>query len=194
MAGQELKARRSFARSVALYLRLGGGGDAIPAGFLGFIEFPIGFEHEAVAFSLFCGPGSGNPLAHGQSGGDGRAGVGRIEPLDGHLNLLGDAHGAFRIGLGEDQYKLVSAVASDEVGGAAGDLLQLAGKGDERAVGGPVSEGVVEFLEVIDVDDDDREGIFGADCAVPLQFDLFVEVAATSMEPFEAVSVAPIPT
>ena len=71
-------------------------------------------------------------------------------------DLLGDRGGVFGAGVGQQHEELLAAVASGEVALAhAGD--ECGSDGGEHVVAGAVTVGVVDLLEVIEVEQDRRE-------------------------------------
>ena len=71
-------------------------------------------------------------------------------------DALGDRHGPLRpFEARAHQQELVATDAPDDVVGAQ-QLLEPAGDVDEQLVSGAVSEGVVDRLELVEIDEDDR--------------------------------------
>jgi hypothetical protein len=63
---------------------------------------------------------------------------------------------AVRVGLGQDDHELLADVAADDVH-RTDVVAEPSGHGIEHLVAGDVAVGVVEPLEVVEVDQDDRE-------------------------------------
>ena len=83
---------------------------------------------------------------------------------------------AGEVGLGEDQRELLAAVAAGEVDLADAAEQDLADRAQDR-VAGLVAMGVVDLLEVVEVEEDERERVADAVGAPPLEHELLVERA-----------------
>src|SRR4051812_45433149 len=117
--------------------RLAGGGDAVSAGVLGRVEGGVGAVDELV------GGLAAVPLGH--AGRAGLVGGGRL------AEALEDREGRVGGAVGQEDGELLAAVAGEDVGrsedGAPGSGGLL-----EQAVAGLVAAGVVEGLEVVEVE------------------------------------------
>ncbi len=82
----------------------------------------------------------------------------------------------FDPGLGEDDRELVAAVAGCDVGRAQ-HLAEPVGDAGERDVPDEVTEPVVDLLEVVEVEDDEREAAVVAARAGDLALERLFEVA-----------------
>src|SRR5262249_12738346 len=97
-------------------------------------------------------------------------------PLDDGADLLGDVHGALERNLRNENRELLAAYAREDVLATelgAHDRRELAQNGVAREV----PEGVVLLLEVIDVEQDERELAAVAPAARNLALQCLVEVA-----------------
>ena len=77
------------------------------------------------------------------------------DALDGGADALGDAGGAAGIGIRQEDAELLAAHAPDQVDVAHG-LAQGARDEHQRLVAAVVAEAVVDVLEMVDVDDEQR--------------------------------------
>ena len=85
-----------------------------------------------------------------------------------------------RVGAAEDDREFFAAVARDQIGRAVDRAFQDRRDLLQAFVSGVVPVGVVEELEVIDVDEDERHLIFRADRAPPLGCEKLLEAAAVA--------------
>ena len=83
---------------------------------------------------------------------------------------------ARKVGLGEDQRELLAAVSTGEVDLAHAAEQELPDGAQDR-VAGLVAMGVVDLLEVVEVEEDERERVADAVGATPLQHELLIERA-----------------
>ena len=108
----------------------------------------------------------------------GRARVAGGHALDAQAQDLGDGGGAAGGRRRQNRRELLAAVARDEVARARQRLADLAGHAPQALVADLVAERVVEVLEVVDVDHDERERQPVAGRAPPLARQRLLEPAA----------------
>lgn len=124
--------------------------DAVAAGVLCPIQGGIGAPHEIARF--FACDQRGDAEARRKALSEGREAV-NVEvlasPVRQDLSLI-------KLGLGQHQHELLTAVARDEVGGAYGPRQQLA-ECAQDLVAGIVTVMVVDQFEAVDVRHDDAE-------------------------------------
>jgi hypothetical protein len=94
-------------------------------------------------------------------------------------DTLGELHRAERAGAGQDDGELVAADPVAAVGGALGGADRL-GEGLQALVAGLVAELVVGGLELVDVHDDERDGLAGAPRALELAGEVLLEGAVVA--------------
>ena len=147
--------------------------DAVSAAALGLVEALVGALHEVGRVLDVLGP-----LGHAD--GDRDRDLGALEPegraLDRAPELLGEVNRALERDLGHDHRELLAAGPRGHVVAAhlvAHQRAELA----EHRVAREVAEGVVDLLEVIDVEEDQREAARVAAGAGGLALERLVEVA-----------------
>ena len=77
------------------------------------------------------------------------------------MNFLGDAPGTLGIGIGQNDGKFLTAVASDQVGRALRAAEQGAGDANKTAIACRMPKGVVIPLEMVEVAQDERKRTAG---------------------------------
>ncbi len=82
-----------------------------------------------------------------------------MQAIDCFAEALGDEAGTVGVSKWEDDGELFTAVAGNGVALALQLTLECGGYSDQAFIAGLVSGGVVEFLEVIDVDDEETDGV-----------------------------------
>ena len=147
---------------------------AIPPGFFGDVERGVGRLEERV------GPRRARALEIGDADrhGDGRGGPAPLGPrAERFADALGELEGLRGRRLGQEHDKLVSAVTRRQIRGAARRAERL-GDGEQRGVAGVVPGVVVDLLQVVDVDHQQREGRLVTNRAQELLGEARVDVAA----------------
>ena len=77
--------------------------------------------------------------------------------LDERAELLGEDRALLDAGLGQDEHELLAAVAADQVATRAGCAEMRLGDAAQHDVADAVAVRVVDGLEVVDVDEGDRQ-------------------------------------
>ena len=93
-------------------------------------------------------------------------------------NSIGDDAGSHCIRCGQDHGKLLAAVTGDQIARAKHHFLEHLGNLLQAVVAGLMPVGIVEALEVIDIDHQQRQGTQVATLALPLVAQFFVKAAA----------------
>jgi hypothetical protein len=102
--------------------------------------------------------------SHTDGDGEVRIGLavkGNGEFFDGGAQALGPGVGAVCGGVGENEGELFAALPTRDVFGANAGFEDV-GDGLQRGVSGEMAVGVIEALEVVDVDHQHGEGLFAA--------------------------------
>ena len=98
--------------------------------------------------------------------------------LEGNADVVGDVEGAVGFRFRQQDGELFSAIACDEVSGAVEGGAERVGDVLEALVAGEMAVGVVDALEVIDVDEQQGERAAMAMGAAPLGGEALVKAAA----------------
>ena len=102
-----------------------------------------------------------------------------VAGLGGVAQALGELERAPRAGVGQDDRELVAAHPVGDVRAASGGPDRL-GQGLQALVAGLVAVGVVDRLEVVEVEQDQRQRHPGAAHALQLARDVLVEGAVVA--------------
>ena len=152
------------------------GNDLILTGAFGFVERLVGATQQDRGL---------DQLAVGIPGGrthrDGDSPVRRLpdrDAADGFDESLADGDRAEVIGSWKDDRKFLAAVSGDEVPFTTERRSEGAGHGDQRLVADEMTEAVVELLETVNVDHDQRQRLPGAGRPAPLPPQRLIERAA----------------
>src|SRR6185295_10662841 len=147
--------------------------DLVPALVLGAVEGLVRGAEEAVGGD----DRARGVAAHAQAGGDPELLAG-AQPERAHLppHAFGDGEGAGEVGLGEEDGELLAAVAGDDVGLADG-LAEGGGQVAEHLVPHLVAVGLVDVLEVVEVEEEQRQRVVVALGAAELLAEAVLEVA-----------------
>src|ERR1035437_6018603 len=147
------------AGDIAGNLRVGvviaGHAHPVATGVLGIVEGGVGRRQEFLRRGGVLGVG-GAPDAHGQRHRLPAAVDGNHDGLGGGADLLGDHARIGRGGVRHDHDELLAAVAGGEVD-APDAVVERLREGGEHDVADRVALGVVDPLEVVEVDDEDGE-------------------------------------
>lgn len=111
-------------------------------GGVGVAQQPLGIDAPAV--------GEGHPKARGQVGTD----VGNLDGGDLRQQIVSQRHHPVTIAAVRDYHELVATEAGQEI--TLCYVAQSLGDGGQQPVPGPVTEAVVDDLQVVDVDEQDR--------------------------------------
>jgi len=144
-------------------------GDAVATGAFAVVERDIGLVDEAFGGLRARGEGGGT-----EAGGDGAEGPG--VGSYGVAETFGEEDNVGSLGEGENDDELFTAVARYEIG-FAGVFAEEVGHGAEHIVACGMAVGVVVLFEVIDIEEDEREGEIVASGALELFVEAFFEDA-----------------
>ena len=135
-----------------------------PSGALGLVHRVVGLRHKILGRHDVVGPLQSDARTHGHE----RGGRREANVVEGALQAGGSVlRGLPRLDVVEDDHELVATEATDRILRARGRQEGF-GHGDERVVADAVAVGVVEHLEVVEIDDGHRHSA-GAAALEPRQ-------------------------
>ena len=147
--------------------------DFIAAGLFGFVQGLIGQMDE---FPLVFGAGGEIADADRQGDGDGLGTFAALQILTTiEADALGDLAGMDQIAVGEHDREFFAAVAAGDVLVRVAVVLQKTRDLLQDFVAFLMPEGVVEFLEKVDVDQQHGQRFLGACCMIQLYLQAFLK-------------------